>query len=65
MSDLCQVNDIFVVKLFATIVCSLVLSVLYFLILEEIPHRSGIVIAILGFGFAIITIVVIIAISMF
>lgn len=62
---MCQVNDIFVVKLFATIVCSLVLAVLYFLILEEIPRRSGMVIAILGFGFAIITIAVIIAISMF
>lgn len=62
---MCQVNDIFVVKLFATIVCSLVLAVLYFLILEEIPRRSGMVIAILGFGFAIIAIAVIIAISMF
>lgn len=62
---MCQVNDIFVVKLFATIVCSLVLAVLYFLILEEIPRRSSMVIAILGFGFAIIAIAVTIAISMF
>lgn len=62
---MCQVNDIFAVKLFATIICSLVLAVLYFLILEEIPRRSSMVIAILGFGFAIIAVVVIIAISMF